>query len=394
MAGPYPLPTLAAVIDATGIHAPSFADVLASKQAQYAGIFGSDVVLEASTQDQQSIAAESQAVVDANAALVACYNSFRPGGAVGAGLSSIVKINGLRRLVASNSTAAIQIVGTAGTIITNGIVGDGTYQWTLPATVTIPVGGSITVTATCTTIGAISAPAGTINQIVTPQRGWQTAVSTSDAAIGAPVEKDPVLYQRQTVSTALPALTPLETIVANLENLSGVTAVKSYENDTLSTDTNGLPSGAISLVVEGGDAVAIATTIAASKTPGVPTYGTTSEIIIDANGVPNHIKFFIPSQLVIDVTVTIAPQAGYVSPTGTLIQSQITAYLNSLGINGTDGFVFYSKLFSPANDTGSVANTYNVTGIVFGVHGTTLGTSDVAVPFNSVVTAGAVVVNA
>ncbi len=73
--------------------------------------------------------------------MIAAYNSFSPGFAQGAGLSSIVKINGIARKVPSNSQCVVTIVGQAGAQITNGIIGDnlnlGT-QWALPALVTIP----------------------------------------------------------------------------------------------------------------------------------------------------------------------------------------------------------------------------------------------------------------
>jgi hypothetical protein len=38
----------------------------------------------------------------------------------------------------------------------------------------------------------------------------------------------------------------------------GVTRLAAYENDTNSTDGNGIPAHALSLVVDGGDALAIA----------------------------------------------------------------------------------------------------------------------------------------
>jgi uncharacterized phage protein gp47/JayE len=113
---------------------------------------------------------------------------------------------------------------------------------------------------------------GTINQIATPARGWQSVTNPADAAEGAPVEKDPVLRQRQTVSTALPSLTVLDGIIGAVANVPGVTRYVAYENDTSAADANGIPSHSISLVVEGGDATAIANAIAAKKTPGSGTY--------------------------------------------------------------------------------------------------------------------------
>ncbi|MGC8170052.1 baseplate J/gp47 family protein, partial [Salmonella enterica] len=73
--------------------------------------------------------------------------------------------------------------------------------WNLPASVTIPPSGLITVTATCAAIGAVSAPAGTITTINTPTRGWQSVTNPADAVPGAEVESDAALRSRQKIST-------------------------------------------------------------------------------------------------------------------------------------------------------------------------------------------------
>src|SRR5260364_341470 len=74
----------------------------------------------------------------------------------------------------------------------------------------------------------------------------------------------------------------------------GVRRYSAYENDTDTTDGNGLPSHSIALVVEGGDAERIAQAIAAKKTPGAGTYGTTTTLIHDRYGIEHPIRFFRP----------------------------------------------------------------------------------------------------
>ena len=94
----------APTIDANGVSAPSFADILSYLQAQYRAIFGDDVYLGNDSQDGQFLGIVAKAIHDSNSALVAAYNSFSPATGQGNGLSNNVKINGLARLVASNST--------------------------------------------------------------------------------------------------------------------------------------------------------------------------------------------------------------------------------------------------------------------------------------------------
>ena len=86
---------------------------------------------------------------DANNTAIEIYNSFSPMTAQAAALSSNVKINGITRKVATNSTADLLLTGTAGTTITNGSARDKNgIIWNFPASVAIGVDGTVLVTAT------------------------------------------------------------------------------------------------------------------------------------------------------------------------------------------------------------------------------------------------------
>ncbi|MDB5444984.1 MAG: hypothetical protein JWQ97_301 [Phenylobacterium sp.] len=394
--------TPVAQITATGISAPSYADVLAWYQAQYRSIYGSDVVLDADTQDGQWVAIQAAALNDANAMAVAVYNARGPATAQGGGLSSIVKINGLLRHVPSSSTATVTIVGQAFTLIENGKVKDSAGNaWSLPNSVVIPVGGSIDVTATCDVAGAITAGIGAIAQIFTPTLGWQSVTNAAAATVGAPVESDAALRQRQAISTALPAQTPLQAIVAAVQGLSGVTLVKPYENNTSSTDANGIPAWSIALVVQGGVNGAIASAILNKKIPGGPTFGSTTVSALDPYGVAKPISFSRPSLVQIQAQVTIHPLAGYTSVIGDNILQAVVDYINGLDPSlassrtyspdvvklltglGIGTSVYRGRLYLPANLFGGAgAGTYEVTGLQICVVGGSLGTADIAIAFN------------
>lgn len=347
--------TLSAQITADGISAPSYADILASLQVIFQGIYGQDAYIAPDSQDGQLLAAFAAAINDANDMAIAVYNAFSPSTAQGIGLSSVVKINGLKRDVSSNSTAVVTLVGQNGTVITNGIVQDILgNQWSLPASVSIPMSGTIDVTATCTVEGAITAAMDTITRIVTPTRGWQTVNNDVAAQPGAPVESDSTLRQRQSVSTSLPAQTPMDAIVANVANVSGVTRYRGYENDSGTTDGNGIPAHSISLVVGGGDVNDVAAAIALKKTPGTRTYGSTSVVVVDSAGIPNTINFYELSNVPITVEIDVTALFGYVTTTNDLIKSAVAAYINALDIGET---VYYLNLLAPANLEGDAAAT-------------------------------------
>lgn len=348
-------------IDATGIHAPQYEDVLSYLKDAYRNIYGSDVYLENDSQDGQLLAIFASAVHDCNSMAVAVYNAFSPATSQGAGLSSVVKINGISRAVASTSSVDVILVGQAGTVITNGVVRDTNgNQWDLPATVTIPSGGDITVTATAQQLGAVTAAAGAVNIIATPTRGWQSVTNPLAATPGAPVESDAALRRRQTISVALPSRTVLEGTIGAVASIVGVQRYAAYENDTSSTDSNGIPSHSIALVVDGGDAQAIADAIAAKKTPGTGTYGTTSEVVVDAYGISHTIRFSRPVLVPITVAITIKALTGYTSVVGDEIVSAVMSYLNALPIGGvelaTGRGVGYTRLFVPAQLSGPYAS--------------------------------------
>ena len=368
-------------IGPAGITAPAFSDVLAGLQSIYQGIYGSDVYLGNDSQDGQFLAAIASAINDCNAACVAVFNSFSPATAQGEGLSRVVKINGLRRLVPSNSTVDLLIGGVAGTTINNGIVSDGTNQWLLPATVTIPPSGTITATATCSAAGAVSALPGAVNQIRTPTLGWQSVTNLNAATPGSPVESDPALKARQANSTALPSLTVLAGIIGAVSAVPGVTQVRAYENDTGTPDGNGIPGNKIALVVNGGDATAIASAIAAKKVPGGGTFGTTTVTVNDVYGIPHPINFSRSIMVPIAVAVSIKALAGYTSAGGNAIAAGIIAYIAGLGTGGgPSDSVEWDATLAAAKNT-SYGNTYKILSVTLS-RASGAGAPDVPIAFN------------
>jgi len=375
-----------AYIDSTGYNYSDYPTFLAWLQGVYQGIYGADVYLGADSQDGQFVAILAQAFFDTAALGASVYNSFSPVTAQGVGLSRLVRINGLTREVPSFSTVTLAIGGVAGTVITNGIAQDIlNQQWILPASVTIPGGGSINVTATSQVVGAITADASTITTIFTPTLGWQTVNNSAAATPGAAVESDAALRIRQSVSTSIPAQTVFDATIGAIENLAGVTDVKGYENQTSTVGGGGSgsvsqPAHSISIVVTGGTALNICQTILDYKTPGTDTYGATTETVYDAKGMPLNISYQPSVVATIGAQVTITEGVAWTSGYESQIQ---TAIADAINANGIGNPVRYTTLFLPAYLNGTLPpNTYIVVSIELNYNGGSFSAADVTLAWD------------
>ena|ERR1700758_3633904 len=377
----YPLPTLAPTISSTGISAPLYNDIYNSLIATFQSIYGSDIYVSADSQDGQWIAALASAINDCNQAAIAVFQSFSPSYAQGTNLSSLVKLNGLQRLVPTNSQAVGNVGGTAGTIILNGVVSDvNGNMWGLPPSVTIGISGTTAVTVTAQAPGAISAAIGQISTIYNPQLGWQTFTNTSNATVGAPLESDGLLRVRQGISTSLPASSIIDAIAAAVANVQGVGRSYIYENATGATDGNGVPAHSIAPIVEGGSVSAVGQAIALIKPPGIQTYGTTTYTSTDPLGLPVVINFYELTEVPIYYAITIKALAGYVSTTGTALINALTAFTAALAI-GED--VYYSQASAVASLGGVLGATFYISSFALGTSPGPSGTSNLVIAYNA-----------
>lgn len=373
-------------IGLAGLTIPSYADILDKLIEEKKRIYGSDIYLGVDSTDYQELSVFALMLFDVLQTAQFVYNNRGPQGASGAALDSIVKVNGLARRPATYSTVDLTITGAVGTIITDGIVADDSgQQWNLPASVVIPAGGTIVVTATAADSGNITATAATITTIITPVSGWTSVTNVAAATAGDDQETDAELRARQAISTAIPALSVLESIAGSLLDLDGVTMVKYYENKTAITDSNGIPEHSVAFMVEGGDSEEIAGTINEKMTPGTGYYGTTSVTVYDSNGLPTVVKFSRPTHITIDVQVSLTALYGYTSAIGDLIKPAIVEYITELGIGKN---VLWSKVLGASLLAGTDdGETFNITGIDMAVYGSSpyaLAPSDITVAFNEI----------
>jgi hypothetical protein len=378
------LPYAPPSIGPAGLTVSSYQSILADNLSGFLNIYGQNQYITPDSAIYQLLSIISLKQSDTNLGLQLNYNQSSPQTAIGAGLDRQLKMNGLARLAFTYSTAPVTVTGTIGAVLTNAFAQDTSGNlWALPSPLTI-TGGSINTTAVCTTPGAVAAETGAINIVATPMNGWTppsgTVVNTASATVGDPVESDSSARARQSISVALPALTPIAATIAAVLATPGVTRVApgyptpggpgtSIENPTGGTDSWGNPGHSITMVVEGGTSAAVALSIYLKKTIGCFTNGTTSVVVTDPT-VPSYdetISFYRPTFVQPWVAAYIHGLAGFSTATTVNVQTAIIAYLNSLAIGAS---VDYSALYATIMDVNpSLSNP------IFTLKSLTLGTT-------------------
>lgn len=400
-------PYVAPFIDpVAGMVIPTYGSMIDDLISGYRAIYPQVVYLGTDTAKYQEISIFTLKNYDSNLASQIAYNSRSPLVAVGSDLDSIVKLNGLARLAASYSNAPERITGVPGTTITNGLVTDTQGNvWALPTTVIIPSGGSVVVSVTCQTPGAVQAAT---NSITTPSggvtAGWTGATNPSPAVPGSPVESDSQLRARQSFSVAAPSLTRLASTLAAVAAVSGVTRIapgtqtpggdegSSIENPTGGTDSWGNPPHSISMVVEGGTDLDVATAIFQKRGIGCftnpnatnnPT-GTRSIAVTDPNtGQITTMGFQRPVYLPIYVTMEIHGLNGYTSATLAAVLAAIVAYLNGLQIGET---ITYSSISAVAQSVmpSILTPQFSITSYTTGTSSSPSGVIDIPIDYYQV----------
>lgn len=159
---------------------------------------------------------------------------------------------------------------------------------------------------TCLEVGHNEVAPETVTEISTAVSGLDSVINYYAGNTGRANETDQELRLRTQQTITVTGFNFADSIRARLLNLvDGVDYCRVYENDTLATDSNGIPAKSYEPVVEGGSNLAIANQLFLCKSSGVPSYGDISVEIKDSQNIPHLIKFSRPTNLYIWVRVTI-----------------------------------------------------------------------------------------
>ena len=354
--------------------------------------------LDPSTPDGLKLAHDAEVFSALDETLQQAYNSKDPNKASGVDLDVIASLTGASRSEGTASTVSGFVLSgvasppttvPAGTVFESAITGT---RWTLDQQWTLDSSGQAIVDITCTVVGPTEADAGTITRIITTVPGLTSCNNPSPATPGTEIESDSSLRVKRATAVGRPGNNQIDSMLGELYAVDGTRRVKVYENDTNTTDSNGLPPHSIAPIIDGGTDADVAMAIYIKKNPGVALYQAGTPISVDVTSptYPDNvktIKFSRPEYVDMIIAVTIKNDGSLPSNTQDLIRDAFIEFAAGGLVPAEYGFkvdgfdigetVPYSTLYTPINKViGQYGNSYVQTLTV------NSGTTNVAIAFN------------
>lgn len=320
-------------IGVNGLTVATQAELLANLTTAFQTIYGSDVNLASDTPDGQMMNIFIQAILDIEDLLTQVNAMFDPDQAIGNVLDQRVAINGIQRQAGTytltnitlTTTQALNLYGLDQTVQPVYTVADNAgNQWELVTSQTVGAAGTYVYAFRAANPGAVFTIPNTITTPVTIVLGVLTVNNpTTYTTLGINEETDAQLKIRRQKAVSLSSQGYLAGLLSALLNINGVVSAFIYENVTGSTDSDGIPSHSIWVIVEGGANADIANAIYQKRNAGCGMKGSVSYTITQVDG-----TFFIvnwdvvtPEDLFIKFTATSLD--GINPPNLALIRSQL-----------------------------------------------------------------------
>ena len=301
-----------------------------------------------------------------------CYNSYDPAVTPGVGLDNLVRLNGIRRIEDRPTIVAVQLDGTAGTLVPAGSLVEtntGDLQFETEEDVVLP--GETN--GICTTLGEFDVGANEVQVISSGSEvsGWDTVDNAEPGTSGVDQEEDAELRARRERSVIRSGTSTAEAIYSAVADLD-LEFIAIIENDTDITSPDGVPPHSFHTIAEGGTLQDIAERVYHNKAIGIQAYGDNIIVVTDSQGYPHNIGISRPTQVDIEVSITYirAPGSSLVGPDN--VKQNVIDYINDLQISED---VIWSRLFNPANSEEGVV----IEDIFVGYQGQTLGTDNLPI---------------
>ena len=252
------------------------------------------------------------------------YDTRDPDKAEDDALVSLCKLTGTKPQAATFGTMLALCLLEDGETIQEGVhfaqVPTRSELWTPDTDYTAPSAGLFPVLFRCTVAGAVPAFATTLTKINAGPAGWLSVTNGVDADQGEPADTNETLRARRKRDLAKAGSATTRAIASDilaLKDENGVLLVQSctvLENDTSTTNLDGVPPHSIEVVVSDTPAVAdtiIAAAIMGTKAAGIGKSGNTLSSYTDIFGNEHPVRFSRPVEVPIYLAVTLQVSAGF-----------------------------------------------------------------------------------
>ena len=294
--------------------------------------------VEPSTPQGQIITAITEMFVQAQSDITEFANIFVNGG-TGVWLDAYCKTYyGITRKQASNGSVTAIISGTNGTIIPVGFTAkSGDYEFKTISEYIIEAGGSCYAELFAKDNGDFSIDASTLTTIITPVSGVERITNPYESVSGSDTETDNELRLRASNSLTYRATSIFDGMLAQILQLSGVSKIAGYENNTKNTVSYKgivLEPNSIAVVVKGGDLQAIGKVILENKTVGADVMGDIDiNVYEEISKQTSIMRIYRPTQVALKAELQVAINNLTTQDYADQLKNQIISIIDAYNIN-------------------------------------------------------------
>ncbi|AOW45535.1 hypothetical protein A4S02_00780 [Acetobacter ascendens] len=363
-----PAPTL----DDTGFVLLQEADMLAGVLADINAAFGNTLNTDLSTPQGQLATSLTAILGDAYDQMLAVFNGVDPARASGRMQDAIGRIYFMERKPATPTVVTCQCTGVEGTVIPQGaLVADAAGNtYAADAAITLDTTGTGTGTFSCTTVGEVSCPAGSV-RLCQSVAGWSGVSNAVAGVTGREVEGRAAFEARRQAAVAVNSVGPLAAILAAVQAVDGVTDAYVADNSSnVAVMQGGITLAPYSLYVcvNGGTDADVALAILCKKPPGCAYTGSTSVSVTDTSGAyttpPSYTVAFERAQPTpLYVVLTLAAGSGVPNTATSAVQQAVLAcFLGQDGSArvGIGGTLYASRFYACVAAVGSWAQVVDI----------------------------------
>lgn len=293
--------------------------ILPAVQVDIDGAMGGGLNPSLETPQGQLASSEAAIVGNVNDTFLEMVNLFDPAYSYGRYQDALGRIYFIERIGAEATVVQTTCSGATGLVIPAGsaaVAADGNI-YVSTSDGTIGLDGTASIPFACSTLGPITCPAGSLNQIYRSISGWDSITNPADGVLGRDTETRAQFEERRFRSVANNAMGFLPAVLGAVLEVPGVLDAYVTENFTGSPLTSGgvtLAAHSLYVAAVGGDQAAVAKAIWTKKAPGCDMNGnTTVTVYDDVNYEPPYpsyqVKFETPSSLAFVFAVNIVNSA-------------------------------------------------------------------------------------